>query len=78
MISATQKAQIRPVHPFPARMAPSIVWDALPKTGKSVNILDPMSGSGTTLVCARSRGHRAIGCDTDPLALLIYSAGMVR
>lgn len=73
MISATQKAHIRPVHPFPARMAPSIVWDALPETG-SLNILDPMSGSGTTLVCARSRGHRAIGCDTDPLALLIARA----
>ncbi len=74
MISATQKAHIRPVHPFPARMAPSIVWDALPKTGDPLSILDPMSGSGTTLVCARSRGHRAIGCDTDPLALLIARA----
>ena len=74
MISATQKAHIRPVHPFPARMAPSIVWDALPKAGDSLNILDPMSGSGTTLVCARLRGHHAIGCDTDPLALLIARA----
>ncbi len=74
MISATQKAQIRPVHPFPARMAPSIVWDALPKTGNPLSILDPMAGSGTTLVCAKSRGHRAIGCDTDPLALLIARA----
>ena len=55
-------------------MAPSIVWDALPKTGNPLSILDPMSGSGTTLVCARSRGHRAIGCDTDPLALLIARA----
>ncbi len=74
MIPASKKAHIRPVHPFPARMAPSIVWDALPNTGKSLNILDPMSGSGTTLVCARSRGHNAIGCDTDPLALLIARA----
>ena len=30
-----------------------------------------MSGSGTTLVSARAKGHQAIGCDTDPLALLI-------
>lgn len=74
MISATQKAHIRPIHPFPARMAPSIVWDALPETGDSLNILDPMAGSGTTLVCARLRGHRAVGCDTDPLALLIARA----
>lgn len=74
MISATKKAHIRPIHPFPARMAPSVVWDALPKTGESLNILDPMSGSGTTLVCARLRGHHAIGFDTDPLALLIARA----
>ncbi len=74
MISATQKAHIRPVHPFPARMAPSIVWDCLPKTDRPLKILDPMSGSGTTLVCAREKGHFAIGCDTDPLALLIARA----
>jgi DNA modification methylase len=74
MILATQKAHIRPVHPFPARMAPSIVWDALPKHGDSLKVLDPMSGSGTTLVCARMRGHDAFGCDTDPLALLISRA----
>jgi DNA modification methylase len=30
-----------------------------------------MSGSGTTLASARAKGHQAIGCDTDPLALLI-------
>jgi len=74
MISATQKAHIKPIHPFPARMAPSIVWDALPDGRKPLRILDPMSGSGTTLVCARAKGHRAIGCDTDPLALTIARA----
>ncbi|MCK5245239.1 MAG: hypothetical protein KAJ90_08210 [Desulfobacterales bacterium] len=74
MISATQKAHIRPVHPFPARMAPSIVWDCLPPTDKPLKILDPMSGSGTTLVCTRRKGHYAIGFDTDPLALLIAKA----
>lgn len=71
MTLATQKAHIRPVHPFPARMAPPIVWDTLPRQGDPLKILDPMSGSGTTLVCARMRGHHAFGCDTDPLALLI-------
>jgi DNA modification methylase len=74
MISATKKAHIRHVHPFPARMAPSFVWDALPSEGNPLKVLDPMSGSGTTLVCARMRGHSAIGCDTDPLALLIARA----
>jgi DNA modification methylase len=33
-----------------------------------------MSGSGTTIVCAREKGHIAVGCDTDPLALLIARA----
>jgi len=74
MTSATKKAHIRPVHPFPARMAPSVVWDALPSQGNPLKVLDPMSGSGTTLVCARMRGHHAFGCDTDPLALLVAKA----
>ncbi len=30
-----------------------------------------MAGSGTTLVCARAKGHYAIGYETDPLAFLI-------
>lgn len=66
---------LRPIHPFPARMAPSIVWDSIPKTKKKpLNILDPMSGSGTTLVYARMAGHIPFGCDMDPLALLISEA----
>lgn len=62
---------IQPIHPFPARMAPSIVWDSLPNNGHRFRVLDPMFGSGTTLASARAKGHQAIGCDTDPLALLI-------
>lgn len=53
-------------------MAPSIALDQLPPANKKpLRILDPMAGSGTTLVVARSRGHHAIGFDTDPLACLI-------
>lgn len=64
--------ELRPIHPFPARMAPSIVLNRLPSAKKRpLNVLDPMAGSGTTLVNARSKGHKAIGCDTDPLAVLI-------
>jgi SAM-dependent methyltransferase len=37
-------------------------------------VLDPMAGSGTTVVAARLCGHRAVGFDTDPLALLIAKA----
>lgn len=74
MKSAIRKAQVRSIHPFPARMAPSIVWDALSNADNPLVILDPMAGSGTTLVCARTKGHYAIGYDTDPLALLVAKA----
>lgn len=37
-------------------------------------MVDPMAGSGTTVVAARLHGHRALGFDTDPLALLISKA----
>lgn len=36
-----------------------------------LRVLDPMAGSGTVLAVARSRGHRAIGFDLDPLAVLL-------
>ena len=53
-------------------MAPELVWDELPSHSKRrLRVLDPMAGSGTTLVTARLRGHEAIGYDRDPLAVLI-------
>ena len=73
MTTAREITNIQPIHPFPARMAPSIVWDNLPND-RRLRVLDPMAGSGTTLVHARAQGHQAIGCDTDPLALLIARA----
>lgn len=60
-----------PVHPFPARMAPGIALEAMGATPESVRVLDPMMGSGTVIALARSQGHRAIGFDIDPLAVLI-------
>jgi DNA modification methylase len=63
---------IKPIHPFPARMAPELVWDELPDhSPRQLRVLDPMAGSGTTLVTAKFRGHQAIGYDRDPLAVLI-------
>jgi len=59
------------IHPFPARMAPSLALQAVAKCQKPLRILDPMSGSGTVLAVARSKGHYAVGVDLDPLAVLI-------
>lgn len=61
----------QPVHPFPARMAPDLVLDAVAECGESSCVLDPMAGSGTVPAVARIMGHRAIGMDTDPLAVLM-------
>jgi SAM-dependent methyltransferase len=69
----TKPFSLRPIHPFPARMAPSIIQRRL-KSQKAMCVLDPMAGSGTTIVAARLYGHRALGFDTDPLALLIARA----
>lgn len=56
-------------------MAASIPWDILEgDRRKDVTVLDPMSGSGTVPVIARTLGHRALGFDVDPLAVLIASS----
>jgi SAM-dependent methyltransferase len=60
-----------PVHPFPARMAPGIALQAISEAKRPLRILDPMMGSGTVIALARSKGHRAVGVDIDPLAVLI-------
>lgn len=60
-----------PVHPFPARMAPGLALNVLAKFKIPQTVLDPMMGSGTVLALARSEGHKAIGFDIDPLAVLI-------
>ena len=59
------------VHPFPARMAPSLALEVIAECERPLRILDPMSGSGTVLAVAHSKGHRATGIDIDPLAVLI-------
>lgn len=61
----------RPIHPFPARMAPDLALDALAPLPKGSTILDPMVGSGTVLRQAVNLGHQAVGFDLDPLAVLM-------
>ncbi|MDV6330022.1 hypothetical protein [Asticcacaulis sp. 201] len=62
---------IKPVHPFPARMAPELALRALGNLPKNSIVLDPMTGSGTVLRQAVEFGHTAIGYDVDPLAVLM-------
>lgn len=61
----------KPIHPFPARMAAAIPWGELSESSRTLRVLDPMAGSGTSLVVARKLGHSALGFDTDPLAILL-------
>ena len=62
------------VHPFPARMAPELAMNALKELPRGTRVLDPMMGSGTTVLSARLRGHEGVGIDRDPLAVLIAQA----
>jgi len=59
-------------HSFPAKFPPQLprlFIDTLTRPGDVV--LDPMQGSGTTILEALLSGRRAIGFDIDPLSLLI-------
>lgn len=65
---------MRPIHPFPARMAPEICRDVLTRIREHSRVLDPMCGSGTVLRNAVELGHDAVGVDMDPLAVLLSRA----
>lgn len=59
-------------HPFPAKFPPQLPHKfVLGLTGRDEVVLDPMMGSGTTIVEAILHGRNAVGFDIDPLARLI-------
>ncbi len=68
----SDSAGIHNLHAFPAKYPP-----ALPRlfvqhlTQPGEVVLDPMVGSGTTVLEAVQRGRQGIGSDIDPLALLL-------
>ena len=60
------------LHPYAAKCPPQLVRYGLRYYSKAGDlVLDPMSGSGTTLAEAHRLGRHAIGYDIDPLARLI-------
>lgn len=61
----------KPIHPFPARMAPSIALQEVQTLPTGSVVLDPMMGYGTVMRVAAGRGHSAVGRDVDPLAVLM-------
>ncbi|MGI9338829.1 MAG: DNA methyltransferase [Gammaproteobacteria bacterium] len=63
------------LHPFPAKFPPqlpALFVENLTAPGDMV--LDPMMGSGTTLIEAVRLERKAVGCDIDPLSLIVGGA----
>lgn len=59
-------------HPFPAKFPPQLPREFIAElTCPNEIVLDPMVGSGTTVLEAYLLGRYGIGFDIDPLALLI-------
>src|SRR5947209_10183164 len=60
------------LHAYAAKCPPQLVkYGFRYYSNPGETVLDPMAGSGTTLVEARLMGRRAVGYDIDPLARLI-------
>ena len=69
------KHTIHAWHPFPAKFPPQLPQFFIEHfTSVDDVVLDPMAGSGTTLVEAARLNRQAIGCDIDPLARMIATA----
>ena len=71
MAGSSSGSGLKPIHPFPARMAPDLVLERLGRLGGKSRVLDPMAGSGVVLRHAIELGHEAVGFDLDPLAVLM-------
>ena len=62
-------------HPFAARMPLSIARALVEKLSRpGALVLDPLVGSGTTVLAARELGRIGVGFDIDPLAVMLSRA----
>lgn len=75
MVTRTE-VRLRPIHPFPARMAAEVALEAASAFGPGTVVLDPMVGSGTVLRASGRLGHRTVGVDVDPLSVLMTRVWM--
>jgi DNA modification methylase len=80
--SIAQRSQALPsrvIHPFPARMPlPAAAFLIGRLTSPRDWVLDPMAGSGTTLVAAQALGRSGLGFDMDPLSVKIARVSTLR
>src|SRR2546426_4958690 len=59
-------------HPFPARMPLPLAKHIISSlTTKRATVLDPMVGSGTTMIAAKQLQRVGFGYDRDPMACII-------
>ena len=67
------------IHSYPAMMHPSVAGFLIDEYANEGDVIfDPFCGSGTVLLAAGQRGHKSIGFDINPLALLIAKAKTAR
>ena len=65
-------------HSFPAKFPPQLPRKFIQGLTEAEEVvIDPMVGSGTTVVEAYLSGRRAIGLDIDPLALLVSKVKVI-
>ena len=74
-LSASTNSYTHGLHRYPAKFIPQIPrWAIRQYTQAGDTVLDPFSGSGTTIVEAVAEQRSAIGIDLDPLACAIGGA----
>jgi DNA modification methylase len=60
------------LHSFPAKFPPALPQKFIAElTEEGETVLDPMMGSGTTILESYLSGRQAVGFDIDPLALML-------